>query len=56
LLVHGRQGSAQHFEHLIAISAQKRLVDEAGDAFLQAERDLEIAEAQFQAALLERPS
>jgi Family of unknown function (DUF5677) len=56
LLVHGRQGSAQHFEHLIVISALKRLVDEAGDAFLQAERDLEIAEAQFQAGLQEPSS
>jgi hypothetical protein len=53
LLIHGRQGSAQHLEHLIAISALTRLVDEAGDAFLQAERDLEIAEAQFQAELRE---
>jgi hypothetical protein len=55
LLIHGRQGSAQHFEHLIVISALKRLVDEAGDAFLQAERDLEVAETQFQAGLRDSP-
>jgi hypothetical protein len=56
LLIHGRQGSAQHFENLIIISALTRLVDEAGEVFLQAERDLEVAEAEFQAQLLQDAS
>jgi hypothetical protein len=45
LLVHGRKASARHFEQLVIISALKTLVDDAGDAFLEAEKLLEVDEA-----------
>lgn len=49
LLVHGRKASARHFEHLVIISALKTLVNDAGGAFLEAEKLLEVDEAHYQA-------
>jgi hypothetical protein len=49
LLVHGRKASARYYEHLVIISALKTLVDDAGGAFLAAEKLLEVDEAHYQA-------